>query len=74
MPEEFSKFIDNKSPSHSYLHTNISSLSYHIDDLVYFILICKKRPRITRIFECKAYQTFFFKKNTYEFTSMESSK
>ena len=39
-PEEFSKFIDNKSPSHLYLHTNIFSLSYNIDDLGSFILNC----------------------------------
>ena len=51
-PEELSKFIDNKSPSHLYLHTNISLLSYNIDDLASFILNCRKRPRIIGISEC----------------------
>ena len=48
-PEDFSKFADNKSSSHLYLHTNISSLSYNIDDLTSFILNCRKRPRIIGI-------------------------
>ena len=53
MLEKFSKFIDNKFPSHLHLHTNISTLSYHTDDLPSFILSCKKRPRIIGIPECR---------------------
>ena len=48
-PEDFSKFVDNKSFSHLYLLTNISSLSYNIDDVASFILNCRKRPRIIGI-------------------------
>ena len=80
MPEEFSKFIDNKSPSHLYLHTDISSLSYNIDDLASFTSNCRTQPRISGISECplKATQqsvsNISLQNYTYEFTSTESSK
>ena len=79
-PEEFSKFIDNKSPSHLYLHTNIFSLSYNIDDLGSFILNCRKWPRIIGISECclkanhQSLSNISPQNYAYVFTSMESSK
>ena len=79
-PEDFSKFVDKKSPSHLYLHTNICSLSYSIDDLASFILNCRKRPRIIEISECRlkanqqSLSNISLQNYTYEFTSTESSK
>ena len=79
-PEEFSKFIDNKSPSHLYLHTNISSLSYNIDDLASFVLNSRKRPITIWISECRiranqqSQSKIYLQNYTYELTSTESSK
>ena len=79
-PEDFSKFVDNKSSSHLNLHTSISSLSYNIDDLASFILNCRKRPRIIGISECRikanqqSLSSVCLQNYTYELTSPESSK
>ena len=79
-PEEFSKFIDNKSPSHLYLHTNISSLSYNIDDLASFVLNSRKWPIIIWISECwiranqQSQSKISLQNYIYEFISIESSK
>ena len=76
----FSKFIDTKSPSHLYLHANVSLLSYNIDNLASFVLYCGKRPRIIRILECRvranqqSLSNISLQSYTYEFTSTESSK
>ena len=71
---------DNKSPSHLYLHTDISSVSYNTDDLASFISNCRKQPGISGMSECplKAKQqslsNISLQNYTYEFTSTESSK
>ena len=80
MPKEFSKFIDNKSPSDLYLHTNISLLSSNIDNLASFLLNCRKQSQIIKMSEYplranqQSLSNISLQNYTYEFTSTESSK
>ena len=53
-PDEFYKNLKTISPTYNlYLHMNISSLQYHIDDLRYLVESCPSKPKIIGITECR---------------------
>ena len=53
-PHEFYKNLKTISPTYnSYLHMNISSLQYDIDDLSYLVEGCPNKPEIIGITECR---------------------
>ena len=41
--------INNNNSNNLFLHMNISSVSYHIDDLNTFIINCKNKPKVIGI-------------------------
>ena len=52
-PNDFYE-IQNKTKSKQlYIHLNISSISYHIDDLVSLITNCKTKPKVIGISESR---------------------
>ena len=49
-PDEFCKNLKTISPTYNlYIHMNISSLQYHIDDLRYLVENCPSNPKIIGI-------------------------
>ena len=53
-PDEFYENLKTASPTYNlYLHMNISSLQYHIDDLRYLIEYCPNKPKIIVTTECR---------------------
>ena len=59
---------------------NISSISYHADDLTTLVANCKTKPKVIGISECRIKTSRLPLSNnnidnyTYEYTSTESSK
>ena len=51
-PDDFYQ-INNKNSNNLFWHMNISSISYHIDDLNTFIMNCKNIPKVIGISECR---------------------
>ena len=51
-PDNFYQ-INNSNSNNLSLHMNISSVSYHIDDLNTFIMNCKNKPKVIGISECR---------------------
>ena len=51
-PDDFYQ-INNNNSNNLFLHMNISSVSYHIDDLNTFIMNCKNKPKVIGISECR---------------------
>ena len=45
--------INNNNLNNLFLHMNISSVSYHIDDLNTFIMNCKNKPKAIEISKCR---------------------
>ena len=78
-PDDFYQ-INNNNSNNLFLHMNISSVSYHIDDLNTFIMNCKNKPKVIGISECriKAGRSHLSNINmnnySYEYTPNESSK
>ena len=58
-----------------YLSMNISSLSYHIDDLKSLITNCQVKPKVIGISECRQKKIGVLSniKYTFEYTNIESS-
>ena len=52
-PDEFHNYLKTLLPSNLYLHMNISSLSYDIDDLKASIMNCQVKPKIIGISDCR---------------------
>lgn len=52
-PDEFHSHLETLLPSNLCLHMNISSMSYHIDDLKSLITNCQFKPKIIGISECR---------------------
>ena len=52
-PHEFHNHLKTLLPSNLYLHMNISSLSYHIDDRKSLITNCQVKPKIIDISDCR---------------------
>ena len=50
-PDDFYQI--NNNSNNLFLHMNISSVSYHIDDLNTFIMNCKNKPKVIGISECR---------------------
>ena len=77
-PSEFSQLKLKKS--HLYIHLNISSLSYYIDELNLLLTQMKHRPKIIAISECRIRKNKETLSNihitgyTYEFTYTEAEK
>ena len=77
---EFHNHLKTLPPINLYIHLNILSLSYYIDNLKALITNCQVKPKIIGISECR------LKKNlnvllsintegyTFEYTTTESSK
>ena len=78
-PDDFYEIINNNS-NNLFLHMNISSVSYHIDDLNIFIMNCKNKPKVIEISECRIKTARRLLSNinmnnySYEHTPTESSK
>ena len=51
-PDDFYQ-INNNNSNNLFLHLNISSMSYHNDDLNTFIMNCKNKPKVIGISECR---------------------
>ena len=60
-PDEFHNHLKTLLPSNLYLHMNISSQSYHIDDLKSLITNCQVKPKIICISECRLKKICSFK-------------
>ena len=45
--------ISNNNSNNLFLHLNIFSVSYHIDNLNTFLMNCKNKPKVIGISECK---------------------
>ena len=52
-PDEFHNYLKTLLPSNLYLHMNISSLSYDIDDLKASLMNCQVKPKIIGISDCR---------------------
>ena len=53
-PDEFYNEVDAISQTCKlYLHMNISSFSYHFDDLKYLLENCQRKPKLIGISECR---------------------
>ena len=79
-PEQFNDIKINAKSYNSYFHVNISSLSYHIDELHSFLSDIKIEPKIIGISECRlktsrqALSNIELPNYSYEYTPTESSK
>ena len=51
-PDDFYQ-INNNNSNNLFFHMNISSVSYHTDDLNTFIINCKNKPKDIGISECR---------------------
>ena len=78
-PDDFYQVINNNSNNH-FLHMNISSVFYHIDDLNTFVMNWKIKPKVTGISECRIktgrppLSNINMNNYSYEYTPTESSK
>ena len=78
-PDDFYQ-INNNNSNNLFLHMNISSVSYHIDDLNTFIMNCKNKPKVIGISECRIktgrppLSNINMNNYSYEYTPTESSK
>ena len=53
-PDEFYEKLETISLTYNlYIHMNISSLQYHIDDLNYLVENCPTKPKIIGITQCR---------------------
>ena len=80
-PDEFYENLKTISPTYNlYIHMNISSLQYHIDDLRYLVESCPNKPKIIGITECRLRKNREVLSNidlndySFEFTTTESTK
>ena len=51
-PDNFYQ-INNNNSNNLFLHMNILSVSYHIDDLNTFIMNCQNKPKVIGVSECR---------------------
>ena len=78
-PDEFHNYLKTLLPSNLYLHMNILSLSYNIDDLKSLITNCQVKPKIIGISERRLKKNLDVLSNinikcyTFEYTTTESS-
>ena len=80
--DEFYENLKTISPTYNlYIHMNISSLQYHIDDLRYLLKSCLNKPKIIGITEeCRLRKNWEVLSNidlndySFEFTATESTK
>ena len=78
-PDDFYQ-INNNNSNNLFLHMNISSVSYHIDDLNTFIMNCKNKPKVIGISECRIktgrppLSNINLNNYSYEYAPTESSK
>ena len=78
-PDDFYQ-INNNNSNNLFLHMNISSVSYHIDDLSTFIMNCKNKAKVIGISGCRIKAGMPLLSNinmnnySYEYTPAESSK
>ena len=78
-PDEFHYHLKASLPSNLYLHMNISSLSYYIDDLKSFITNCQVKLKIIGISESRLKKNLDVLLNinigyNFEYIVTESSK
>ena len=79
-PDKMQNYLKTLLPSNLYLHMNISSLSYHIDDLKSLIRNCQVKPKTIGISECRlknnlhVHSDISIEGYTFEYTTTESSK
>ena len=72
--------INNNNLNNFFLHINISSVSYHIDDLNTCIMNYKNKHKVIGISECRIktgrppFSNINMNKYSYEYTPTESSK
>ena len=72
--------INNNNSNNLFLHMNISSVSYYIDDLNTFIMNCKNKPKVIGISEYRIktgrppLSNINMNNYSYEYTPTESSK
>ena len=52
-PNNFNEIQNTTKSKQLYVHLNISSISYHIDDLVSLITNCKTKPKVISISESR---------------------
>ena len=58
-PDEFYENLKTISPTYNlYIHMNISSIQYHIDDLRYLVESCPNKPKIIGITECRLKKSY----------------
>ena len=50
-PNDFYEIQNTTKSKQLYIHLNISSISYHIDDLVSLITNCKTKPKVIGIYQ-----------------------
>ena len=78
-PDNF-YLINNNNSNNLFLHMNISSVSYHIDDLNTFIMDCRNKPKVIGFSECRIktgrppLSNINMNNYSYEYTPTESSK
>ena len=78
-PDNFYQ-INNNNSNNLFLHMNILSASYHIDDLNTFIMNCKNKPKVIGISKCRIktgrppLSNINMNNYSYEYTPTESSK
>ena len=78
-PDDFYQ-INNNNSNNLFLHMNISSVSYHNDDLNTFTMNCKNKPEVIGTSECRkkagrpSLSNINMNNYSYEYTPAESSK
>ena len=78
--KDFYEIQNTTKSKQLYLHLNILSISYHVDDLAALVANCKTKPKVSGISECRIRTSRFPFSNinidnyTYEYTPTESSK
>ena len=65
-PDKMQNYLKTLLPSNLYLHMNISSLSYHIDDLNLLMKDCQFKPKAIGISECRLKKSFDAHSNYYK--------
>ena len=75
-PGKLHNYLKTLLLSKLYLNMNISSLSYHIDDLKSLITNCQVEPKVIGISECRLKKIGVLSniKYTFEYTNIEFSK
>ena len=71
-PDDFYQ-INNNYLNNLFLHMNISSVSYHIDDLNTFIMNCKNKSKGIGISECRIDNSINRITQIYKSIEIESS-